>query len=93
MATKTTYPVTFTRGEPPECGRYLVTDGHEIGTDLWWEEVDGCVRLASQIGKPTTGTVVRRWMRYENVIAWADHIVPVGVFPETLCPETRCATN
>ena len=68
--------VTFNRGEPPECGRYLVTDGDEFGIDIWWEEVDGRVRLGSQIGKPSGGKVTRRWRRFENIVAWAHIRLP-----------------
>jgi hypothetical protein len=89
MANSTTCLVTFNRGDPPQCGRYLVTDGDEYGVDLWWEYVGGRVRLGSQIGKPGEG-ITRRWAQYENVIAWAELKLPDGVFEEVPIPLDPC---
>jgi hypothetical protein len=68
--------IEFHPGEPPACGEYLVTDGEEIGRDLWWEYTPGTpdrVRFARDHGTPGG---VRRWSRYVNVTGWAYKTIP-----------------
>jgi hypothetical protein len=67
--------VSMFSGNPPDVGTYLVTDGEEVGIDTWWEMVGDCWRLASQIGLPDARPVTRRWMKYENVVAWAPRML------------------
>ena len=66
--------VVFREGTPPDVGRYLVTDGEEIGIDMWWEYNGNLARLQSAVGTPGDN-VHRRWYKFENVIGWAPLIL------------------
>ena len=68
----------FRTGDPPEVGRYVVTDGESVDTDSWLEYSGTKVRLPSDIGKPGED-VYRRWSRFENVTAWAPTTAVVAI--------------
>ena len=44
--------IRFNTGDPPEVGRYIVTDGEEVDMDSWLEYTGTRVRLPSDVGKP-----------------------------------------